>query len=112
MDRHGMTLETGITMFPHVFAWDAGGTEDIQADVIVERFYVPSFAQMDRLLDTCHFALIVVRKGKVEESLVCKGFDDLVRQLIVGVHGGHELAYGEHWSSALEEQEGDSDDRS
>jgi len=103
MDKHGMTLETGITMFPRIFAWDAGGTEDIKADVIVERFYIPSFAQVDSLLLTCHFALMVVRQGKVEESLICKDFDDLIHQLIAGVHGGYELAYGECWSSSLGE---------
>ena len=103
MDRHGMTLETGITMFPRVFAWDAGGAEDISADVIVERFFIPLLKEADSLLDTCCFTLVIVRKGKIEVSHVCRTYAELENMLIIDVHGGHELAYGEHWSSSLED---------
>lgn len=91
----GMLLTAALTIHPQVFSYDAGKDP---SEVIIERFFDPSLKPGSGvLLDACQFGLSVIRQGKIEDSWLCVDWEDLVRTLMVLVHGGRELRFGEHW---------------
>lgn len=98
MSLDGMNLKVALTLHPRVISQDAGGSQDIYADVIVERF-IKGHDTDGSLLDTCTYHLAVIRQGQIEESMMCKDYDELEGALITNIYGGRELAYGDHWVS-------------
>jgi hypothetical protein len=89
-----MTLQCALTFNPRVMSYDAHS--ETPADVVIERFYRHFGAS---LLDSCVFSLAVIRKGKLEESMMFFNYEELEQGLIKNVHGGREIAISEHWTA-------------
>jgi hypothetical protein len=92
-----LALNVALTIHPRVVSQDAGGEQNIPADVVIERFLTGTLSRS--IVDDCRFSLSVVREGNLEMSTICLDMGELEDALIADVHGGRELFHGKHWMS-------------
>jgi len=85
------SLQCALMLHPRVLSYDAH--PETPADIIIERFYRHFGADV---LDSCVFSLAVIREGKIEESMMFFNYEELEQGLTKNVHGGREIAIGEH----------------